>query len=177
MFKFWLYLSFLITYISDLESINKTEIDSDLRIKDWEFYLKKAWCGSIQFTLLTYEIMQFRKEGSEYFSSFWNYFELTGICSFAAATIMDLCSDTVSDSCRIIYCCSMLFTLVKMLFLIRIFKSLSFLTMMIIQVVIELGPFLVLFTLFIITFSECYSILGTDISAYGRLHPLFAYFI
>jgi len=50
-------------------------------------------------------------------------------------------------------------------------------TMMIIQVCIELGPFTLLFTLFIITFSECYSILETDISAYGRLHPTIAYFV
>lgn len=135
MFKFWLYVSFLITYISDLETLNipnENEIDSQLRIKDWGFYLRKAWCGCVQSTFFIYEIMQFRNEGREYFYGFWNYFELLGICFFATATIMDMSQDKVTDLCRIIYCCSMIFTLVKMLFLIRIFKSLSFLTMMII---------------------------------------------
>ena len=57
MLKFWLYITFLITYISDLESLSYTDIDGDSRIKDWAFWLRKSWCGCIQFTLLTHEVM------------------------------------------------------------------------------------------------------------------------
>ena len=45
--KFIVYLLFLITYISDLESLNVTLPDTDLRIKDVGFYLRKAWCGIV----------------------------------------------------------------------------------------------------------------------------------
>ena len=42
--KFFVYLSFLITYVSDLETLNITQPGTMLREKDELFYLRKVWC-------------------------------------------------------------------------------------------------------------------------------------
>ena len=47
---------------------------------------------------------------------------------------------------------------------------------MVITVVNEIIYFLLLFTIFLLTFAECNHIIDIDVSAYGRSPPLLAHF-
>lgn len=49
--------------------------------------------------------------------------------------------------------------------------------MMMIQVVYDVVYFMLLFVIFILTFAECYHIVGVSTEAYGRVEPLFALFL
>ena len=46
--------------------------------------------------------------------------------------------------------------------------------MMLIQVVMDLSYFIILFIIFILTFAECYHIVQIDVSSYGRMPDLLA---
>jgi hypothetical protein len=86
-------------------------------------------------------------------------------------------SGQITDLTRIMYVMSVLFSLVKCLFLIRVFRMFSYLVMMLIQVFKDVRTFLVLFLIFILTFAECYRLLDIDTSSYGRVQPLIACFL
>ena len=196
--KFYLYLIYLITFLWDLESLNitnsndyhfcylVTSVEDEyykdcLRIKDSSFWIRKIVCSIIIILQLIYEMVQVYQEGSQYFQSKENFFDIVGILFYFIASGMDIMNDIVSDYCRILFVFCLLFSLFKMLFLIRVFKSLSFLTKMVTLVGVELIPFMTLFLLFTIIVSECNQIIQVDISAYGRLNSdsskLFAYFV
>ena len=61
----------------------------------------------------------------------------------------------------------------KFLNLIRCFRNLSFLVMMIEQVIIDSGYFFCLFFVFVLTFAECYNILNVDVGVYKRQPSIF----
>lgn len=69
-----------------------------------------------------------------------------------------------------------MFSLIKIIFLLRVFKSLNFLVTMLFTVVNEVMYFFLLFTVFLITFGECMHIVDVDIGGYGRLPVFFAHF-
>ena len=121
--------------------------------------------------------MQIKNEGYDYFTDFWNYFELLGLFLFFWAALLDLSRPQVTDLMRIIFSLSVLMSLVKVVYLIRVFKHLNFLATMLVSVCNEVIFFFILFTIFLLTFAECFHIMKVDVSAYGRTHPLVSHFI
>lgn len=91
------------------------------------------------------------------------------------ASILDMVQEKCDDACKAFYVVTLLFLLVKVLFLIRVFKQLSFLVMMLIQVAVDIKNFFILFMVFILIIAECYSVVQVDVSAYGRVPSLLAY--
>lgn len=160
----------------DLESIHFTDSEG-LRIKDGMFIASKFICIFIQTVQFLYELMQIKNEGYDYFTDFWNYFELMGLFLFFWAAMLDLTRPSVTDLMRIIFSMSVLMSLVKVVYLIRVFKHLNFLATMLVSVCNEVIFFFILFTIFLLTFAECFHIMQVDVSAYGRTHPLVSHFI
>lgn len=68
-------------------------------------------------------------------------------------------------------------SLVKIVYLVRVFKQLNFLVTMLITVVNEIVFFMILFSIFLLTFAECFNLLEVDVSAYGRLPRILAHVI
>ena len=68
-------------------------------------------------------------------------------------------------------------TLAKVVYLIRVFKQLNFLVTMFILVVREIFYFMILFTIFLLTFAESFHVVEVDISSYGRTPPILAYVV
>lgn len=99
---------------------------------------------------------------------------MIGIIVTFIANCMDVFEDEISDTCRILYVLSLLFALVKVLFLIRVSKKMSFLVMMIINVIIEIKYFMVLFFIFILIFAQCFHLVSLDHATYGRIPELLA---
>ena len=129
--KFIAYFVFFCFYVYDLETLN-TPDENGYRIKDANFYVRKIVCFLIQFDFLIYEIIQFKNVGKEYMYDLWNYFEVLGILIFWAAQITDQINEKVSNLCRMLYCLSMALSLIKILFLIRVFKEFTFLVKLLI---------------------------------------------
>jgi hypothetical protein len=159
---------FLLFFYIDLESLHDSDEQGN-RIKGTLFIVCKTVCLVIQMWFFKYEIFQLSKEKKEYFTDFWNYFELLGIILYTTGALLDIFSDQVSDACRIMFVCSLMFALIKVLFLIRIFKSFSFLVMMTIQVILDVQAFLLLFMFFVVIFAACYRVVDVDVSNFGRL--------
>ena len=108
-------------------------------------------------------------EGMDYFSELWNYIEMAESPIFLTGAITDVYLERTTDFVQIVYVLSVLISLSKFLKLIRCFKQLSFLVMMIEQVVMDVKYFFVLFSIFLLTFGECYHILDIAVEAYGRM--------
>lgn len=70
-----------------------------------------------------------------------------------------------------------MFSLIKIVYLIRVFRQLNFLVTMLITVVNEVMFFILLFSIFVLTFAQCNHIVGVDISSYGRVPELLANFL
>ena len=114
-------------------------------------------------------------EKGDYIRDLWNYGELAGIFLYLAASALDIKNDRVTDSTRILYVLSIMFSLYKIMFLIRTFRQFSFLVQMVITVMKALKWFLCLFFIFVLYFAQCYQILNVDISCYGRIPSIFAH--
>lgn len=108
---------------------------------------------------------------------FWNYLEVVGIVCFTWAAILDINNDRPSDLCRILFTVSILLSLIKIMYLIRVFRNLNFLVTMFITVVNDIQNFMILFSIFVLTFAECFHILMVDDTSYGRTPVLFSYFL
>lgn len=94
--KFYIYCIFTISFYIDISSLNHThhsfpDIDEkNHRVKDFWYGLRKVIGMSIQFFFLSYEFVQFQQEGKEYWTDFWNIFELLGILSYFVGSALDL---------------------------------------------------------------------------------------
>jgi hypothetical protein len=78
-------------------------------------------CIIVEVMFLAYEYIQFKKEGRDYLDDYWNYFEIFGILFYFIASAMDITNTKTSDVCRILFVVSLLFSLFKILYLIRVF--------------------------------------------------------
>ena len=116
-------------------------------------------------------------EFSEYFFDAWNYMELLGNFFYAWGTYLDIMRSELDDEMRLVLSFSVIFTLIKVVYLIRVFRQLNFLVTMFMTVVSEVFYFVILFTIFLITFAESFSLVGVDVSAYGRIPGLFGHFV
>lgn len=164
MFKLKIYVIFMMFFYWDVEVQNDPE-----RVKGISFIFTKVVCFSINFYFLSYEITQMINEGFEYLKDMWNYWEVSGILWYFIGSCMDIVSDEITDTIKILYVFSNIFSLIKLLYLIRVFKQLSFLVMMVIQVMIDVKFFFILFFIFLLSFAICYRIVDVDVSYYGRV--------
>ena len=79
-----------------------------------------------------------KEEGKDYFYDPWNYLELSGITLFAWAGVLDIYNLRPTDTMRMLFVVSMLMCLVKVVYLVRVFKALNFLVTMFGTVVVEI---------------------------------------
>jgi hypothetical protein len=106
----------------------------------------------------------------------WNYLEVIGIVIFNIGAVLDFYHTVISVELRVLWCFSIMLSLVKILYLVRVFKQLNFLVTMVITVIDEIIYFMVLFLVFLITFGECNHIIEVDASSYGRVPGILAHF-
>lgn len=123
-----------------------------------------------------YELVQVKKEGKDYFEDVWNYLEVTGMIVFYIGAGLDIKNETISQELRVLWCFSVMFSLIKIIYLVRVFKQLNFLVTMIITVVNEVMYFMLLFSVFLLTFAECNHIVDIDVVSYGRTPKLIGQF-
>ena len=121
--------------------------------------------------------MQIKTEFYDYFYDAWNYMELLGNFFYAWGTWLDITRDRTDDEMRLVLAFSIMFTLIKVVYLIRVFRQLNFLVTMFMTVVGEIQYFLILFTLFLLTFAESFNRVDVDVEAYGRIPTLLAHFM
>ena len=76
---------------------------------------------------------------------------------------------------KIMFSVSVILCLIKIVYLVRVFRNLNFLVTMVCTVIVEIYSFMVLYMIFLLAFAECYHILLVDISAYGRTPELAAH--
>ena len=95
--KFYVYLVFIISFYIDLGSLNDAyhsfedfHPEEKDRNKNFWYGLRKVLGMSIQFFFLSYEFVQFKQEGYEYWTDLWNIFELLGIFCYFWGCILDL---------------------------------------------------------------------------------------
>lgn len=126
-----------------------------------------------------YEASQFYQSVPRhtYFLSLSNYLPLLSIVFYMSASLTDLVLERPSDFVKIMYVLSTLMSLANVLLLVRVFKQLSFLVIMMRMVVSDLLFFMILFVFFIFTFAACYQIVQVDGSSYGRINNMFAMFV
>ena len=115
-----LYFVFLCIYYVDLESLHYPGEDGE-RIKGIQFFMRKGVCSSIQLIFFIYELAQFKNEGSEYWKDFWNYFEVAGMLLFYWAAYLDFLNEHTTDLMKILFCSSIVMSLVKIVYLVRVF--------------------------------------------------------
>lgn len=156
--KLAIYLVFLILFTIDIEVIFR-DFKSVERTKDWFYYCRKVACLSIQTYFILYEFRQMAESIQEYLKDIWNYFELMGIGLYVTGATMDIVQTEITDYCKFFYVLTILFMIIKVLFLVRVFSSISFLVMMLIEVIRDLKTFLGLFLFFTLAFAECYRVL------------------
>ena len=166
--KFFLYCIFLAFFIWDLETLCVHD-ENHNRIKDWAYWLRKICGFLIALYFFLYEILQITMLKEQYFTDLWNYFEVLGILFYWSASAIDVLNDEITDSCRILFVICLMFSLIKVLYLIRVFKSLSFLVKMLTQVILDLEAFFILLSIFIFVTAQSFTVMDTDMSSYGRL--------
>jgi len=103
------------------------------------------------------------KQGpGEYFAEFWNYNDMTFIWSVLIVLFLQRFEYMQTDDfvCKLLLVLTATCSIIKTFFFMRIFKNISYLVTMIFQVVIDLMPFLLFYTILIIFFSLYFGILG-----------------
>mmetsp|Transcript_14472 Transcript_14472/g.22443 ORF Transcript_14472/g.22443 Transcript_14472/m.22443 type:complete len:151 (+) Transcript_14472:5568-6020(+) len=127
------YFGFLVVFFIDIDYVFiEEDPHSDERTKGAWYIARKTMGILIQMFFFIYEMRQLYKSGREYFLDIWNYFELGGICLYFAAVANDWINDDITDVCKMLYVGTILLSLVKVLFLLRVFKYISFLVSMVI---------------------------------------------
>jgi hypothetical protein len=113
----------------------------------------------------------------EYFGDSWNLLQVGASLVYLFAAYWDVMNVGVTDNVRMLYVACTYFTMSRMLYLIRVFKELSFLVIMLSKVIKDLTCFIIVFGFFIFTFSQCYLIVDVDLAAYGRIPQGFGMFL
>ena len=96
---------------------------------------------------------------------------------YASGAIYDFLNERITDQLKILLSFSIMMSLIKLVYLLRVFSALNFLVTMLINVCKEVFYFIILFTIFVLTFAEMNHIMEVDISFYGRIPPISAHFI
>jgi len=126
-----------------------------------------------------YEFSQFYQSEPRmsYFYQTSNYLPIFSIVLYMSASVNDILIERPSDLIKILYVLSTLMSLANVLLLVRVFKQLSFIVIMMRMVVSDLLFFMILFFFFVFTFAACYQIMQVDGSSYGRINNMLAMII
>ena len=116
-----MYLVFLFFYFIDLSTLDSID-DNGERAKGWVFWISKGVCTVINSAFFCYELIQMKNDRLEYFMDSWNYLELGGNILYQTGALMDILNDRVTDVNRLVIPGSVIFTLAKVVYLIRVFR-------------------------------------------------------
>jgi len=117
-----------------------------------------------------------KNEKGEYIQDIWNYLENVGYILFIVGTVLDFILKKPNDSLRIIWVFTVIFILIKLIYLIRVFEQLNFLVTMITNVVEQIGFFIVMFSMYLVTFATCFQIFEVSTTPYGRMNKFLSHF-
>ena len=112
-----------------------------------------------------------------FIKDYQNYVELTGIFLYFWGLALDIYNEEVSDLMRVVFSASIVFSLVKGVYTVRVFGSLNFLVTMIGSVIREVTDFMIIFIIFLGFFAEINHILQVDVTSYGRTPRFFSHFL
>lgn len=90
------------------------------------------------------------------------------------ANIMDTVTQDMTDFNRVLYVFSIIFQLIKVLFLVRVSSPLSFLVIIIFKIVSDVRYFMIIFFFFISAFALSFHLVSVDHTTYGRIPELLA---
>lgn len=82
----------------------------------------KGICIAVQGLFTIYEMIQIHQEGRDYFEDIWNYLEVAGIIIFYIGAAIDIQYPSISTTLRVLWCFSVMFSLIKIIYLVRVFK-------------------------------------------------------
>ena len=119
--KFLVYFVFLVFYFMDLATLDSVDEDGE-RNKSWIFWISKGVCSLINLAFFCYELVQMKNDRLEYFLDSWNYLELGGNILYQTGALMDILNERVTDVNRLVISGSVIFTLAKVVYLIRVFR-------------------------------------------------------
>lgn len=95
---------------------------------------------------------------------------------YTGGAVYDILQESIDDNLKILLSFSIMLSLVKLVYLVRVFSAMNFLVIMLINVCKEVFSFMILFIIFVLTFAEMNHILEVDITLYGRIPPITAHF-
>lgn len=150
------------------EQANDKSLNSIKLAKDEMFWLTQIIGLILQAGYFVYELLQAKTEGSVYWSDGWNYLELFEPIVFVIGFILKLENEHMTDGIKHCLCMSCFLTLMKFLNLVRCFREMSYLVVMIEQVVVAVGAFIVLFIICLVPFSVAFQVLNVDKGVYPR---------
>lgn len=104
------------------------------------------------------EVRQLIREGTEYIISVWNYIDLIGPIGVIFTIIICLTDfagkDIDETMLRCVYSVTTLFMWIKLLYFLRIFKSTGYLIRLIVEVVSDMGIFLLVLLITLTAFGD-----------------------
>jgi hypothetical protein len=150
LYQLLLYSVYLVSFYWDMHTLYETV---DKRDKNKRFWLNKLLGLIIHSIYLTYEALQAWLVRWDYLSDSWNLLQVTASIVYLFAAYWDAVNESPTDNVRMLYVACTYFTLSRVLYLIRVFKELSFLVIRLGKVMQDLTSFLCVFVFFIFTFS------------------------
>ncbi|CDW71088.1 wd-40 repeat protein [Stylonychia lemnae] len=105
------------------------------------------------------EIRQLFREGIEYIISVWNYIDFiapAGVIFTVILQLLDFSGKDVDETLlRCVFAITTLFMWIKLLYFLRIFKSTGYLIRLIVEVVTDMGIFLLVLLITLTAFGDC----------------------
>lgn len=143
-FLFIPFCVFHILFVVHANVIYENRFDSD------EFKLANLAISIILLIFSTFfllnEIMQIFREGIEYLISVWNYIDLitpVGVIFTIILVLLDTHGREIDeDMLRCVYAVTTLFMWLKLLYFLRIFRKTGYLIRLLVEVIIDMGVFL-----------------------------------
>ena len=175
--KFIFYGIFIVVYLADLNQTKTYYDEEEFRTKNFLFYTYKGIESVVQGSFLAYEIIQMRLDFKDYLTDVWNYLELLGIVFWAWAAVLDILESDITNLIKTLFSLSIMFSLIKIMYLIRVFRQLNFLVTMFNTVVIDIFYFMILFCIFMLIFAQSFHVVGLSVKSYGRTPSLLAHSI
>jgi len=105
----------------DLATLDSVDEDGE-RAKGWVFWISKGVCTVINLAFFCYELVQMKNDRLDYLFDTWNYLELGGNILYQTGALMDILNERVTDVNRLVISGSVIFTLAKVVYLIRVFR-------------------------------------------------------
>lgn len=105
------------------------------------------------------EIRQFFREGIDYIISVWNYIDLIapiGVIFTIILQLLDFSGKNIDENMlRCVFAVTTLFMWMKLLYFLRIFKRTGYLIRLVVEVVGDMGIFLLVLLITVTAFGDC----------------------